>query len=1089
MDHEAPPHLDRFSPPNGENSAARINGFVGSRPPSNNQDHAQASTSAPNVVLAELYQVPGVKHKAPFRSLSYQVQISQFCFAARSFKVHAEITIHPNEPNLTLIYLHLGKDALLPSECAELNGSVTLDNVEVKYRRRNPIEYALTSNQNRSLADFEPKYYHQLKENDYNLEILIPEQLRNKVKQRRTFRLAIDVFVKNPKKGLNFVDARSGDSHMYTYHCPYMSGTREWLPCFDEPDQLALWEISFELDRNLLPVASAELTDKCHDENTNLMTYAFTQNVPTNACNMGWCVGKFRVEPHQESPTIHTFSLPGLSSFVKYTTTFIDKMVEFLEEKLSCRLAYPTLKIVFVDQTTEDIGCYSSMLVISTNLLYHKKIIDVVQEVRQQLIHGIAQQFFGCFISPSHWIYWWMLKALARLLTSLYVETKLGLAESRWQLKRIMDDVCDYEHQWGKILLSPNLNDSPRINLHFDARHEYTCSPLYVEAMIKKGFLTMRMLLKRLGQEPFLRVLHRMLTVGLEMSEKRSTPGAWKHLLTCTEAFFRSVSTVTGSEIPTFVEQWLKTGGHAAFSARFEFNRKRNMIELEVKQDDSEGNGRSQYAGPLSVVVQEIDGAFTHTVQIDGATSHADLQCHSKGRRQKKKKIPILTGEEVEFDLSNMDAESPVLWIRLDHDFLLIREISISQPIFHWEYMLKYERDVIAQMEALERIQIFPSAQSKSVIVDTISNDKFFYRIRCRSAFVLSAVQNRRMEALNSGVPVLVNMFKEVYGSKASPNIPKSNNFVVTSQNLQQYFVMQSLPQAVARLRKQTGECYEDVLAFLLDLIKFNDNSTNRYSDDFYRASLYSSLAACVHPSEYLPLRVELPENLSQVMRSLLQEFTYALNNDTINPSYGRVCGIAALSGLYQLQKNGYIPLDSELLWMFAQPNVCSQMRRAAIALIVDRISSDGHAADTRHSDLLMLLEMAETDQDPSIRHLIVKLLATTPPFATYNNTDFGYLNPCNTIEIADMLWRLLTNREVDCAVRSGISDLYFSMFGLGVPPVKGGPAEAPGHHRAYVTMPTASSNLASSQWHSSSYEAARRSPPRVTNFGDDSLM
>lgn len=172
----------------------------------------------------------------------------------------------------------------------------------------------------------------------------------------------------------------------------------------------------------------------------------------------------------------------------------------------------------------------------------------------------------------------------------------------------------------------------------------------------------------------------------------------------------------------------MRTGGHAAFAVKFDFNRKRNIVEIEIKQDDTEGNGRTQYTGPLSVVVQEVDGAFTHTIQIDGAVSHAEISCHSKGRKQRKKKVPLLTGEEIEIDLTNMDAESPILWLRIDPDYLLIREITISQPMFHWEYMLRYERDVIAQMEALERIQALPSAHSRSVIVDAVANEKFFYR-------------------------------------------------------------------------------------------------------------------------------------------------------------------------------------------------------------------------------------------------------------------------------------------------------------------------------------------------------------------------
>lgn len=70
------------------------------------------------------------------------------------------------------------------------------------------------------------------------------------------------------------------------------------------------------------------------------------------------------------------------------------------------------------------------------------------------------------------------------------------------------------------------------------------------------------------------------------------------------------------------------------------------------------------YVGPLTVVIQELDGCFTHTVQVDAAVSKHDILCHSKGRKQKKKRIPISTGEEVEVDLLQMDADSPVMWIR-----------------------------------------------------------------------------------------------------------------------------------------------------------------------------------------------------------------------------------------------------------------------------------------------------------------------------------------------------------------------------------------------------------------------------------------
>jgi len=81
----------------------------------------------------------------------------------------------------------------------------------------------------------------------------------------------------------------------------------------------------------------------------------------------------------------------------------------------------------------------------------------------------------------------------------------------------------------------------------------------------------------------------------------------------------------------------------------------RNTVELEVKQDATNQKGIRKYLGPLLVTIQELDGTFKHMLQVEGVLARADLTCHSKSRRNKKKKIPLCTGEEVDMDLSAME--------------------------------------------------------------------------------------------------------------------------------------------------------------------------------------------------------------------------------------------------------------------------------------------------------------------------------------------------------------------------------------------------------------------------------------------------
>lgn len=46
-------------------------------------------------------------------------------------------------------------------------------------------------------------------------------------------------------------------------------------------------------------------------------------------------------------------------------------------------------------------------------------------------------------------------------------------------------------------------------------------------------------------------------------------------------------------------------------------------------------------------------------------------------------------------------ADSPLLWIRIDPDMSILRKVEFEQADFMWQYQLRYERDVVAQVGIL----------------------------------------------------------------------------------------------------------------------------------------------------------------------------------------------------------------------------------------------------------------------------------------------------------------------------------------------------------------------------------------------------
>lgn len=301
-------------------------------------------------------------------------------------------------------------------------------------------------------------------------------------------------------------------------------------------------------------------------------------------------------------------------------------------------------------------------------------------------------------------------------------------------------------------------------------------------------------------------------------------------------------------------------------------------------------------------------------LQIENTVVRADITCHSKSRRNKKKKIPLCTGEEVDMDLSAMD-DSPVLWIRLDPEMTLLRSVVIEQPDYQWQYQLRHERDVTAQMEAIVALERYPTPSTRLALTDTIENEQCFYKVRCRAAQCLTKVANALIVNW-AGPPAMLQIFRKMFGSFAAPHIIRQNTF----QNFQHYFLQKTIPLAMGGLRNAHGICPPEVIRFLLELFKYNDNSKNRYSDNYYRAALVEALGQTVTPvvsvmQQGAPIT---SENLSADSKLLLEEITRMLNLEKSLPCYKNTVTVACLKAIRTLQKYGHLPSSPTLFRSYA---------------------------------------------------------------------------------------------------------------------------------------------------------------------------
>ncbi|KAI1715134.1 peptidase family m1 domain-containing protein [Ditylenchus destructor] len=980
--------------------------------------------------------------QTPFRILSQVVRISDIEFKNRSFRVSTELSVIAVRADARHIILDLGRDCVLPDEQAfQGRGRITVNGHDAKYVRHKFVVSSEDST-DKSLFHLKRLYKQALTNYQGDLIIEVPSQCEHDIEEQTVLQVGIDIIVLAPREGINFVwNGKSSDedigSHMYTYRSNLLSSTKEWLPSLASTSQLAVWKFEITVDKKFTAVCCGDLTDtiSCAEDESQ-KTFHYQLLIPTSAGNIGFAVGDFKIHVLPDIPEIISFTLPGLMPLLKYTVSSLDRTYTFFEELLSCRYPYGFYRQVFVDQIPDELTSYAGLSLCSVNVLYHKKILDVVQPTRELLALAIAQQFFGCFVSPSDFTELWLVKSLARFITALFVERSFGLSEYITKMNNVLNSFCDYESKYGKIVISqssaPHHLGRPGSEafsyLHFDPLRPETCSPLYANALFCKGHFVMRMLQKRLGIDQFTKVLHRILSVAVQYSQNLKRPVDWFHMLISTDTFFRTVTNVTSRELPTFVEQWINTGGHVHFHVLSTFNRKHNKLELEIRQELSANSGLQNYVGPLTVTLQEFDGCFSHTIQVDATISKHDLQCHSKGRKLKKKRVPIATGEEVEMDLAQMEADSPVLWIRIDPDMLIPRRVRLNQNVHQWECMLRHERDVLGQIDAIDTLRNFPVHQTKSALMDVVENPRFYYKVRGKAAHCLVDVCNRLPEALMAGVQSpLVEYFQRLFCSKSAPSLPVSNNYVATSSNLQQYFLMLDLISAIASTRSNGGKtCPGEVIDFLIRLIKYNDNSVNRYSDDFYRAALIRALNMATIMNEHAT-KYPMPEMLSPEASRILVEVTHALNMDTMKPSFGRVIGIECLRTIIRQQKLKHVPVDSSILWKFAEGRgVYAPMRKAALECIISLLHKNRQANLVENA--LRLVDVALADPDPFIRYSAVEELCKLPPFTVSDEEYAQY--PLNCKDLANVLWNAIRRPDTENRIRTMLIDLYLSLYG-----------------------------------------------------------
>lgn len=636
--------------------------------------------------------------------------------------------------------------------------------------------------------------------------------------------------------------------------------------------------------------------------------------------------------------------------------------------------SYPfsSYSLCFVGDSAYDAVDAAGLSIVSENLLFPQSVIEPLFKHTERFIRCLAAQWCGVNIVPKTWDDIWVTEGIAMYMTHCFVRKLMGNNEYRFRMRKYNDEITRQDINRNPIgkpefRFPINVDDlrffrlkAPMVLYILDRRMKKTDRSLGLSRVIPKLFL-----------QSMSGDLHSMLG---------------------TSHFIKVCERVTHHHLDQFFNAWVFSSGYPIFRVTQRFNKKRMFIEMGIGQvqsrelpsevltnddfldqavadiirerNNQQVNVPAVFTGPMTIRIHEADGTpYEHVVDLKEFFTKLDIQYNTKYKRLKRNqryKSAATETDHVEEQESELihclgdvlmrdrDIEAWKLsdwgqddeeymfneafeWIRVDSDFEWLGKMFVGQPDYMYASQLQQDRDVIAQYDAVNYFSTQPpNAIYSSILTRTLMDRRYFYGVRVHAAFGLSAFA---VESLNYlGKFHLTKCFQEMFCFPGSL-IPKANDFC----DFANYFVQKAIPLAMSMIRDSAGQCPKDVRNFLLDLVRYNENSGNPYSDCYYLSALITAVVNTVQPMPNVENAVDLHDSeLREFVEKTAQEVDKCQRLDRWIPSYNNVVTVTAIAQDELIVRAGFgVPRMGTLL-QFTEPNNPVSVRLVAFQVAID---------------------------------------------------------------------------------------------------------------------------------------------------------
>ncbi|KAK8225822.1 hypothetical protein HDK90DRAFT_536840 [Phyllosticta capitalensis] len=688
----------------------------------------------------------------------------------------------------------------------------------------------------------------------------------------------------------------------------------------------------------------------------------------------------------QAAIRVHGFCLPGRGDEVRNTCMPLPKATDHFSKTY---ISYPftSYKLVFVDDLPQEVAHGASVTLCRNSLLYPEDVLDPILPVTHKLVHALASQWIGVNVLPKGPQDWWVIYATSHFMADDFMELLCGRNEHRLRMKQMADRVVELD------VNRPSL----QVLGEYLALH-----PSEIEFMEMKAPLVMFILnqkIKRMAKLGMTKVIYKVLLYaktgklanGListedftgivdKYLESKPIPDFWKQWVYgagCPHFYVTQRFNKKKSVIELAIRQ---TQGDRSDLGETGRDLDPGSFLKDIKERNAGMTTKKAnrlFTGSMTFTVHEADGTpYDHIVPINDVTTRFDATYNTKytrlkrNRRQKERaaaaagidlngdgdipdEIPLYClGDVLDSDQDIQEwgfeewskEEEEIMsteqfeWIRVDADFEWIGKVTFSQPVWMWVAQLQQDPDVVAQAEALQYLsQQKPTKLLSTVFARTLMDRRYFHGIRTLAAEALANCAKARAEDVDLnwiGLTHLEKAFQDMFCLPGSAMV-RSNDFSDRSQ----YLVQCAIPRAIAKVREPNGQGLMRAKRWILDKLKFNDNSHNAFSDCHYIATLLACLAEQLTYQDTNSISFDFDDDEQDdhdFQKDALDEIKRHCRLDEWIPSYHNIITVTALECHRILTQTGIVKGGVLEFLHYTNPMASDLVRLKALQCLVD---------------------------------------------------------------------------------------------------------------------------------------------------------